>query len=142
MKRTLHVPLVPILLALTFFPVGCILPGKHDSSAPPPDAAEVTREKLEHTKKLIAEYNAGHGHFPKSMSDLSWVNGGEKFEDAWGNEIGYSVSRDKTVRLWSFGADKELGGTGDNADLFITFNVLDVTPSMAEKAAAPKKRWL
>lgn len=136
--------LIPFLIIPALCVTGCALSGKGTppTGPTPPNAVAQTQVMLEDTKKLVAEYNADYGHFPKSLRDLSWVNGGIDFQDVWGNDLGYAVNaKEKVVRLWSLGADGEIGGNGDNADMFITFNAFDVTPSTAEKVAQPKRKW-
>ena len=134
MKQTL---LLTLLLAL----VGCTSTGTQSQGPPPPDAAAQTRKKLDETKEQISVYYRNYGSFPKSLKDLSWVNGGDDYKDGWGNTLVYSVGRDKTVRLWSFGADGAIGGAGENQDIAIKFNELDVTPSVADRLGEPKKKW-
>lgn len=136
MTRLYFLLLLPALLFLD----GCALSGGTSDAPPPPDAHQRTREQLEQMRHSIAAFYTNYGQFPKTTGDLSWHSGGEDYEDAWGNEIGYAVSHDKTIRIWSLGADNQFGGTGDNEDIILTFNVLDLTPSMAEKAASPKKK--
>ncbi|MDR3111037.1 MAG: type II secretion system protein GspG [Planctomycetaceae bacterium] len=107
----------------------------------PPDAAAVTRAKMEDTKDKIARYYREYNKYPKTLEDLSWVNSGEKYQDAWGRQIVYNVGADRTVRLYSFGADGEVGGQGEAEDITIKFNELDIKPSLAEQVGKPQKKW-
>lgn len=83
---------------------------------------ELTRTRLIVIQRRIIDYYSSTGAWPQTLIDLpsdkSDVD--NSLVDAWGRSIVYRVIGDHVV-LESMGRDGNLGGTGQDSDLFIRF---------------------
>ncbi|NOZ72788.1 MAG: hypothetical protein GXP38_12905 [Chloroflexi bacterium] len=88
----------------------------------PPKA--ITRTRISITKQRVCGYFAVRHRLPAKLSDLQPLkkNRDGSFMDGWGRPIQYTV-KDMAVILLSLGKDGQLGGTGEDADIQVTFAV-------------------
>jgi len=81
-------------------------------------------------KRYIFQYAQQYNHLPASLSELPPMPGYETGEftstdDAWGRAFDYGVDPSGIVTLRSLGADKRVGGDGDNRDIIGKFATRD-----------------
>lgn len=117
------------LLVADFLVVGsgCISSGKTNATkmaATPVTPRAVTEKTFDDLRNAIVAYAHKRGKPPASLGALQGRWDSEKVRDGWGNEITYAVGADSTVRLWSFGSDKAIGGHDDAADIVVAFQPL------------------
>jgi hypothetical protein len=88
----------------------------------PPQA--MTRTVMNVTEYRIREYYDMHHKLPATLSDLPQLdkNRDSSFHDGWGHNIQYSHIGD-CVTLLSLGKDNCPGGTDDNADNQVVFEI-------------------
>ncbi|MGL4942530.1 MAG: type II secretion system protein GspG [Thermoguttaceae bacterium] len=114
-----------LLLITVFFLscCGCITSGKPvaGKGAETPSPRAVTEQMLSEVRDAVIVYSHRRGKPPASLGTLQGKWDSEKVRDGWGNPITYAVGTDSTVRLWSFGSDNAIGGTGDAADIIVVF---------------------
>lgn len=92
----------------------------------------MTRNRISMTEYRIHEYAATHHRLPSSLSDLPPLekNRDSSVADGWGRPIQYTA-KDMTVTLLSLGKDGQPGGTGEDADIQVTFTVRDAASEAA-----------
>lgn len=121
----LHRMAFPALTLLFLAWCGCITSGKPAAGGAKVAEAQTPREKTEQTfdeiRDAVVAYSHRRGKPPASLGTLQGRWDSEKVRDGWGNNIAYAVGTDSTVRLWSFGSDNAIGGTGDAADIVVAF---------------------
>ena len=84
----------------------------------------LTRGRIHMLEIRIREYHAVHNRLPSTIVDLQIMekNRDSELKDEWGRPIRYTVKGD-TVALVSLGRDGQLGGTGEDSDIQLAFNV-------------------
>jgi hypothetical protein len=101
---------------MAYFAIGLV------REATPPKPV-YTRAVLNSLKKRIIRYGRRHDHLPTDLGQLPPVqNEISDITDAWGFPVRYS-REDGVVKLVSYGADGQPGGTGPDSDIvgiFIT----------------------
>lgn len=92
----------------------------------PPQA--LTRTTLNLTEQRIYQYAAEYHRLPKALSDLPNLekNRDSGFVDGWGRPIRYTKEGQK-VTLLSLGRDSVPGGSGEDADIELTFTVSEAS---------------
>ena len=95
----------------------------HFATIPPYD---MTVTRMGGAGVRIQDFVAREGHMPKSLSELPVEpNRDCATTDGWGRPLAWS--HDPTVgkfTISSLGRDGKRGGTGDDADICLTFNVI------------------
>jgi type II secretory pathway pseudopilin PulG len=84
----------------------------------------LTRGRMMTTEQRIREYVAVHHCFPTGLSDLPPLekNRDGDLADGWGRPIQYTIEG-QTVTLLSLGKDGRPGGTGQDADIQVSFTI-------------------
>jgi hypothetical protein len=92
---------------------------------------ELTADRMFITRRRIVLYSQEHGQPPASLTALPPLRGNidSATTDAWGRPLDYSFDSSGVVTLRSLGADKMVGGDGDNRDLIGVFSIRDVRES-------------
>jgi len=81
-----------------------------------------TENRLSLTFDRIQTYWNLHGRVPKGPSDLPDLPGRDcETRDGWGRDFHWKSDGKRTVWVWSLGRDGQPGGSGEDADLVITF---------------------
>jgi hypothetical protein len=81
-----------------------------------------TETGLTLTFDRIQTYWNRHGRVPKNPADLPDLPGRDcEMRDGWGREFHWKSDGKRTVWVWSLGRDGKPGGSGEDADLVITF---------------------
>jgi hypothetical protein len=83
--------------------------------------AVVTRERLAGVQAALEDWNRTHGELPGSLEELGL--GDEAIRDHMGTVFEYTVAKDHTVTLTSYGTDGKPGGYMFRADSAVTFQV-------------------
>ncbi len=88
----------------------------------PPRA--LTRTRMTVIEKRIRDYAVAHHRLPASLSELPKpaANRDDSIVDGWGRPIQYA-KEGQAVTLLSLGKDGRPGGSGEDADIRITFTV-------------------
>jgi hypothetical protein len=82
----------------------------------------LTRTRITILKHQILLFVSEFHRLPADLAELPRpINSDNKTTDGWGNQIFYSYDTNGIVTLRSFGADDRPGGTGDAADIQISF---------------------
>ncbi|HSY43112.1 MAG TPA: type II secretion system protein GspG [Candidatus Acidoferrum sp.] len=87
---------------------------------------EMTTTAMVVDEERIFSYIREHRNLPQSLSELPQPDG--KIDgtiDGWGRPITYKVEENDIVTLVSFGADGKPGGSGDAADIHLSFPTKD-----------------
>jgi len=87
-------------------------------------APDMTRSRIGGFEYRLHDYYAVNHRLPASLSDIPVeANKDNEVVDGWGRPIQYS-SNGTTVTLLSLGKDGRRGGTGEDADIVDTFDVV------------------
>lgn len=82
------------------------------------DPWSMTGVRLRVIKRMLVEYRAANGHFPKTLVGLRDSSGKRApTRDGWGREFLYTASDDH-ARVGSLGADGRPGGEYEAGDMF------------------------
>lgn len=91
----------------------------------------LTELRMEVTKRRIIQYALQYNRLPGNLSELPLMpDNDSKTTDAWGRPLDYSFDASGVVTLRSLGADKRVGGDGENRDMIGIFAARD-----------PQGRW-
>jgi len=87
--------------------------------------SEITRRTLGVIAEVrIPEYIKMHHKLPNDLRELPIIpREDNRIQNAWGREIIYQRTSDKTFTLSSLGRNREPGGNGMDADIIANFNV-------------------
>ena len=91
----------------------------------------MTRSLIDVTEQRIRDYAGTYHRLPAVLSDLPKLqaNRNSELTDGWGRLLRYTVTG-QTVTLLSLGEDGRPGGDGEDADIEVTFSVVE-PPSQA-----------
>ena len=88
----------------------------------------LTTTLMNDLERRIREYAEVHDMPPESLSALPHEEGRlNRFTDGWGRPVQYAVDNEN-ITLLSLGEDGQRGGSGDAADIRITFEVKAEVP--------------
>jgi len=120
MKRTLIVCLA--VVGIAFAVLGWLM--LDDFIGVPPRA--VTDTNMWILKRRILQFAHSHGELPHSLKDLPEMQGYyNDTRDGWGRDISFEVSTSGVVTLRSLGRDGVIGGSGEDADMIVSFPAHD-----------------
>jgi Type II secretion system (T2SS), protein G len=109
-----------VILALAVFSLAVLLLTQIHVIPP----AAITKTRMQGIQNRIISTSGKQGELPKSLDNLpAWEDYDNGIMDGWGNRIIYEVTNGKSVRLTSLGRDGVAGGTGDDADVVVTFEI-------------------
>jgi general secretion pathway protein G len=95
----------------------------------PPRSKDITLIQLANIDAIIGQYLLDMRQYPKTLDEFienknnhpNWIGPYLKksqLKDGWGNSFQYRYpGRHQDYELYSYGADGQLGGEGDNADI-------------------------
>jgi hypothetical protein len=70
----------------------------------------------------IQDFWNEHGRVPMVPAELPDVRNRDcSMKDGWGRELRWESDGKSKVKVWSLGADGKPGGTGEDADMEVTF---------------------
>jgi hypothetical protein len=101
------------------------------SLPPPPHILTIPPRQLTVTRMTvlgvrIQSFVARHARMPKSLSELPEEPGKDcEVVDAWGRPFRWSYDEaSRKFTIWSLGRDGKSGGTGDDADIFLSDHII------------------